>query len=112
MTSITNRVVASCLNPLNSESINRRCAIADMLRSTFYKRAREDLALCHRLLHIPYNEPEPDSKPQAEHMIRNEVSKFRDQLSFAKLACNSGQNRRLHYLLLCRQSLTRDDANH
>uniref|UniRef100_A0A1J3JE38 YqaJ viral recombinase domain-containing protein n=1 Tax=Noccaea caerulescens TaxID=107243 RepID=A0A1J3JE38_NOCCA len=33
-----------------------------MLRRTFYKRARDDIAFCHRLLHIPYNEPNPDSK--------------------------------------------------
>ncbi|ESQ35439.1 hypothetical protein EUTSA_v10008304mg [Eutrema salsugineum] len=37
-----------------------------MLRRTFYKRARDDLAFCHRLLHIPYNEPEPDSKVISE----------------------------------------------
>ncbi|CAH2037851.1 unnamed protein product [Thlaspi arvense] len=37
-----------------------------MLRRTFYKRARNDLAYCHRLLHIPYNEPEADSKVISE----------------------------------------------
>ncbi|AEE29071.1 unnamed protein product [Arabidopsis thaliana] len=37
-----------------------------MLRRVFYKRARDDLSYCHRLLHIPYNEPEPDSKAISE----------------------------------------------
>ncbi|XP_010458845.1 PREDICTED: uncharacterized protein LOC104740040 [Camelina sativa] len=46
-----------------------------MLRRIFYKRARgsDDLAYCHRLLHIPYSEPESDSKVISE--IVSTVSK-------------------------------------
>ncbi|VVA91241.1 unnamed protein product [Arabis nemorensis] len=37
-----------------------------MLRRTFNKRARDDLAYCRRLLHIPCSEPEADSKVTSE----------------------------------------------
>ncbi|KAF8104594.1 hypothetical protein N665_0171s0096 [Sinapis alba] len=49
-----------------------------MLRRTFNKHARDEIAFCRRLLHVPHNEPEPNSEIKEASEPQNEIKDWQD----------------------------------
>ncbi|XP_023645652.1 uncharacterized protein LOC17900357 [Capsella rubella] len=86
-----------------------------MLRRIFYKRARDDLANCHRLLHIPYNEPESDPKVISEIIgivSKKEVASSSSSSSSSSSVTEQTQHWRKNWQHLRKNRLTASNFSH